>query len=207
MDIILLRHSDREEIKSVKGFFDAKLTEEGVIKSREAGRELAEKYNSIAISSSIIKRCFNTGVEIGKGFSEKGKKVRGVIVPYEEKRVFMAFVKNPFEKLKKNKKPVIDHYGGDYFKMLKGWEKLEVEELISVKEVYERDMKAIDDIRKIYSEVEALIVITHDVIISAFSMVVEKQKERRYFKPGYLEGLILNEEGWKRIKLGKNFST
>lgn len=67
---IILRHGDREKIKTIKHTETAKLVLKGLINSILMGFYLRKKYNGIKkMKTSYIKRCYDTAVFIKKGYA------------------------------------------------------------------------------------------------------------------------------------------
>ncbi len=64
--IVILRHSDREEISDAKKSFDVPLTDQGKAIARILGNELS-KINSYRLYHSDVPRCRNTAKSIAEG--------------------------------------------------------------------------------------------------------------------------------------------
>jgi broad specificity phosphatase PhoE len=209
MKLMVIRHSDREIVKDSESAHLAQLTNKGIEKAINFGKQLNGKFDIKLdnIFTSYVERCVDTGKLIEDSHKldvfPEGK-ISFYIPENEENLATWGYIKLS-EKIE-----VLDYLAAmfekrewDYPKM---FEELSKRDLLN-HESYSRF--SYDFISKFYFPLHNNLVVTHDIIITPlmhyFSDVFKFKMEKYMFEPNPLSGFCLYRENKREVLEWINF--
>ncbi len=190
---IILRHAERNKIKSVKETETASLTLIGIINSFLMGRILKKKFDGISvIKTSYIKRCYDTAQYIKWSYAPL-KKINIKRAKNNGELVSSGYIKNEnfwdWVKFHYGKKMDWKFFGDYYNEMIKRkWAK------------YKSIDEYTNDFLKENLTSENTLIITHDTTVIPLLIGLKKINKISSF-PKPLSGIIIHHENGKVNKI------